>query len=89
MSIRIMRYKPVLVWKWAELSPWATGSPFIVVVPEEAAPNTAAVFGRLEGRNIYMIPSDPLSDVDAKYFKLLEPKKTVPGLGTIYRIQTK
>lgn len=38
MSLRIMRYKPVLTWKWAELSPWATGSPFIVVVPEEAAP---------------------------------------------------
>jgi hypothetical protein len=89
LTLRVMRYKPTLVWKWADLSPWSTGSPFIVVVPEEAAPNTAAVFGRLEGKNIYMIPSDPLSDADAKYFKLLEPKKVVPGLGAIYRFQTK
>jgi hypothetical protein len=89
LSLRVMRYKPILVWKWAEQSPWSTGSPFIVVVPEEAAPGTAAVFGKLDGKNIYMIPSDPLSSADDKYFKLLEPKKVVPGLGTIYRFQTK
>jgi hypothetical protein len=58
-------------------------------VPEEAAVDTSAVFGKLDGKNIYMIPNDPLSDADAKYFKLLEPKKVVPGLGTIYRFQTR
>jgi hypothetical protein len=87
MSLRVMSYKPTVVWRWSDPAPWSTGSPFIVVVPEEAVAGTSVVFGKLGGKNIYFTPSDPLSDVDAKYFKLLEPKKVVPGLGTVYRLE--
>jgi hypothetical protein len=84
-----MEYEPTAKWKWADLTPWSSGSPFIVVVPNDALPDTAEVFGKLDGKNIFFTPSDPLSSVDADHFKLLESKKTVPGLGTIYRFQTK
>ena len=89
MWLRIMVYKPALLWKWADLTPWSSGSPFIVVVPDEAAQDSAQVFGKLDGANIYFTPSDPLSAPDAQNFKLLDPKKVVPGLGTVYRFQTR
>jgi hypothetical protein len=89
ISLRVMEYDQTLSWEWSDPTPWSSGSPFIVVVPEKAVPNTAEVFGKLAGANIFFTPSDPLSDTDAKYFKLVEPKKIVPGLGTVYRFQTK
>lgn len=89
MSVRVMEYAATVKWTWASLAPWSTGSPFIVVVPEEAVDGTPEVFGKLNGANIYFSPSDPLSATDAQHFKLLEPKKFVPGLGTIYRFEAR
>jgi hypothetical protein len=90
ISLRVLHYKPVADWKWADPTPWSNGSPFIVVVPEQASPQgSAVVFGRLNGANIFFAPSDPLSATDATHFTLLEPKKVVPGLGTIYRFHVK
>ena len=87
LSLRILVYKPVPDWKWADPTPWSSGSPFLVVVPEGAV--DAMVFGKLNGANIAFTPSDPLSAADANYFTLTEPKKVVPGLGTVYRFKTK
>jgi hypothetical protein len=88
MWLRIMVHEPVPLWVWTDLTPWSPGSPFIVIVPEAAIPDSAQVFGKLNGANIFFTPSDPLSAIDAQSFKLLEPKKVVPGLGTIYRVKT-
>jgi hypothetical protein len=89
MSLRVMIYGPAPQWNWGALTPWSSGSPFIVVVPETAIPGTAVVFGKLSRANIFFTPSDPLSATDSNYFVLLEPAKVVPGLGTIYRFKTK
>ena len=85
--LRINVSSPVAVWKWADLTPWSSGQTFIVVVPEGGS--NGEVFGKLKGVNIFMTPHDPLSDEDKINFILVDTAKTVPGLGTIYRITAK
>jgi hypothetical protein len=85
--LRINVFAPAPSWIWADLTPWSSGTPFIVVLPVGGA--NPIVFGKLKGANIYFTPSDPLSATDAQNFTLLEPSTVVPGLGTIYRFRAK
>jgi hypothetical protein len=84
--LRVKLFPKTTVWKWGDVTPWSNGSPFIVIVPDGVS--TPAVFGKLHGKNIFFIPSDPLSDTDKNNFKLLD-SRAVLGLGTVYRFETK
>jgi hypothetical protein len=84
--LRVMLYPKITAWKWGDLTPWSSGSPFIVIVPDGVS--TPVVFGKLEGRNIFFLPSDPLSETDKEHFELLD-SRPVPGLGIVYRFKTK
>jgi hypothetical protein len=85
--LRLNVFAPISVWQWADFTPWSSGQTFIVVVPEGGS--NPEVFGKLNGVNIFMTPSSPLSDADSQHFTLADQPKTVPGLGTIYRITAK
>lgn len=85
LSIRVMVYAPISEPHWTDTHPWSEGSPFIVIVPEEAT--SATVFGKIRGENIYFTPSEDLSPHDRERFEYVD-KKVVPGLGTIFRFKS-